>query len=92
MLTDRERLKKIREELIGVEKVSYAIYKKKNVLDKLIYSTDRKTGMLSFPIIIPIYEHDGSFLKTTLTSLNYFPKYVMAYNDYYRTTCYNVTL
>ena len=92
MLTDKEKLEKMRDELIGSGKDAYVQMKKKNVLDKLIAATNKETGKLSFPIIIPLYEHDGSFLKQIINSLQYFPSYKIGFNDYYRTTCYKITM
>ena len=90
-MTDREKLEKIKEKVLSEEK-SYERMKKENVLEKLLIAADNKTEQLMSLIIIPLYEHDGEFLKITLTELGYTPSYEEEYNDFYQRMCYKVTL
>jgi len=91
MMTDRMKLEKMKEEVM-LEESSYERMKKENVLEKLIISADNKTEQLMSLIIIPMYEHDGDFLKKTLSELGYTPSYEEEYNAFWERMCYKVTL
>ena len=91
MMTDREKLEKIKEMVMSQED-SYARMKKENVLEKLMWNIDDKTGQLVGTPIIPIYEHDVVFMKETLEELGYSPNYEKEYNPFWQQTCYKVTL
>ena len=90
-MTDRKKLEKMKEEIMSEEN-SYERMKKENVLDKLLIASDNKTEQLMSLIIIPIYEHDGEFLKKTLSELGYTPSYKEEYNAFWERMCYVVTL
>ena len=92
MTTDREKLEKMQAELMSSEEKSYDRMKKENVLDKLIASCFKRTGELSKQIIIPLYEHDGDFLKKTLKNLGYDATYEERYNDRFKKNCCIVRL
>lgn len=91
MINDREKLERIKKEVMSKGN-SYERMKKENVVDDLLASTDKETGKLSFPFIIPLFEHDGEFLKETLNELGYSPIYEEEYNYFFSTTCYTVNL
>ena len=91
-MTEKQRLEEMHARLIRSEQENYDRMKKENVLDDLIASTHKETGKLSFPLIIPIYEHDTDFLKETLKGLGYEPNYEEEYNYFFSTTCYTVSL
>ncbi len=84
-MTDREQLEKMQAELENEEK-TYDRFKKMNVLEKLIDSTNEKTGEL-ISVIVPLYHHDIEFMKETIHNLGYSPEYVEDWNYYYDTTC-----
>jgi len=90
-MTDREKLEKIQEEVM-TEENSYERMKKVSVLEKLIASTDSKTGKISTCIIIPFYEHKIEFLKQIMENLGYSPSYEEKYNHFWKTTCCVVQL
>lgn len=92
MKTDRKKLEKMKSRILCSEGNTYSRMKKINVLEKLIISTDEKTGKLLETIIIPRYEHDGAYLKETLNKLGYSPGYAEEYNHFYKTTCYIINL
>lgn len=89
-MTDREQLEKIQKKVL-YEARTFDRLIKINVLEKLIASTDEKTGKLQ-DVIIPLYEHDIEFLKNTMQDLGYSPKYVEDWNHFYDTTCCYVKL
>ena len=91
-MTDREKLEKIREELVSSEVKSYARMKKENVLEKLYIAANNKTGDLTNLIFIPLYEHDVEFLDKVLKEVGYTPSYSEEYNHFYERWCYKVTL
>ena len=90
-MTDKQKLEGVQAKLLSSVENSYARMMKENVLEKLIVSTD-KEGKLSFPIIIPLYEHDTEFLKETLKELGYSPEYKKEFNHFWQTTCYTISV
>ena len=91
-MTEKQRLEEMRTRLITTEANNYDRMKKENVLEDLIASTHKETGKISFPLIIPIYEHNIDFLKGILYGLGYKPNYEKEYNYFFSTTCYKVSL
>ena len=89
-MTDRAQLKKIHQKVL-LEPRTFDRFIKINVLEKLIASTNSETGKLN-EVIIPLYEHDIDFLKTTMKDLGYSPEYVEKWNHFYNTTCCYVKL
>ena len=87
-MTDREKLEEIQQKVL-LEPRTFDRLMKMNVLEKLIASTDEKTGKLR-DVSIPLYEHDIDFLKLTIKDLGYSPEYVDEWNYFYCTTCCNV--
>jgi len=91
-MTEKQRLEEMHARLISSEANGYDRMKKENVLEDLIASTDKETGKLRFPLIIPIYEHNIDFLKGILYGLGYKPNYEKEYNYFFSTTCYTVSV
>ena len=91
MMTDRQKLQTIRTKVMSQEN-NYARMMKINVLDKLLIAADNKTEQLMHLIVIPMYEHDGDFLKKTLSELGYTPSYKEEYNPFWERMCYVITL
>ncbi len=91
-MTEKQRLEEMRAWLIKSEEKNYDRMKKENVLEDLIASTHKETGKLSFPLIIPIYEHNIDFLIGILLGLGYEPNYEKDFNTFFSTTCYIVSL
>lgn len=89
-MTDREQLEKIQKQVLR-EARTFDRYMKINVLEKLVASTDTQTGKLH-DAIIPLYEHDIDFLKSTIKDLGYSPEYVEEWNHFHNTTCCYVKL
>lgn len=91
-MTEKQRLEEMYVRLVSSEEKNYDRMKKENVLEDLIASTNKETGNISFPLIIPIYEHNIDFLKGILYGLGYKPSYEKEYNYFFSTTCYTVSL
>lgn len=92
MMSERERLKEARVWLKSLKEDDYERMKKENVLEDLIASTNKETGKLTFPIVVPIYEHNMDFLIGILTGFGYKLDYEKEYNYFFSTTCYTVSL
>ena len=90
-MTDRMKLEKIKKEVMS-ETDSFERMKKENVLEKLFAAADNKTEQLMSLIVIPKFEHDGEFLRKTLSELGYTPSYREEYNEFWGRMCYVATL
>ena len=86
MITDRERLEKIRNEL-----PSSNSYFEKKALVALMEQIDQNTGNLSESLYIVLKEISESFLKNVLEDqLGYQATYEDDYNPYHESYCYKI--
>ena len=86
MITDRERLEKIRNEL-----PSSNSYFEKKALVALMEQIDQNTGNLSESLYIVLKEISESFLKNVLEDqLGYEATYEDDYNPYHESYCYKI--